>query len=30
VITLVSIVLYNVVALIEDSVLARFGHVTKK
>jgi len=30
VITLVSIVLYNVVALIEDSVLARFGHVIKK
>lgn len=30
VITLVSIVLYNVVALIEDSVLARFGHPTKK
>ena len=30
VITLVSIVLYNVVALVEDSVLARFGHVTKK
>ena len=30
VITLVSIILYNVVALIEDSVLAKFGHVTKK
>ena len=30
VITLVSIVLYNLVALIEDSVLAKFGHATKK
>jgi ABC-type nitrate/sulfonate/bicarbonate transport system permease component len=29
VITVVSIVLYNVVALIEESVLARFGHITK-
>ena len=30
VITLVSIVLYNLVALIEDSVLARFGFATNK
>jgi len=30
VITLVSIILYNLVALIEDSVLAKFGHATKK
>lgn len=30
VITLVSIVLYNLVALIEDSVLAKFGHASKK
>jgi ABC-type nitrate/sulfonate/bicarbonate transport system permease component len=30
VITLVSIILYNLVELIEDSVLAKFGHATKK
>ena len=30
VITLVSIILYNLVELIEDSVLAKYGHVTKK
>lgn len=30
VITLVSIILYNLVALIEDSVLAKFGHATVK
>jgi hypothetical protein len=29
VITLVSIILYNVVELIEDSVLAKFGHAIK-
>lgn len=30
VITLVSILIYNIVALIEDSILARFGYATKK